>query len=146
MADNLFSEDWAIVATIDPDANTVATLQSDEIDMTDWEQLAVITMVGTMGASASVVTTITDSATSGGSFSTVTGKTHTIGGTSPTSGGDTQKIIHFRSSEGNSNARYVKVSMQTTGATTDSALLVLGKGRHRPAYDNDLASVEGIVN
>ena len=144
--DNLFSEDWAIVATIDPDANTVATLTSDEIDMTDWQQLAVVVIAGGLVASASIVTTVTDSATSGGSFSAVSGKTTTIGGTSPNTGDNSQRVIHFRSAEGNSNARYVQVSMQTTGATSDSALIVFGKGRHRPAYEKDLASVAAIVN
>lgn len=145
MSDMLISEDLAVVAKIDPDANTVATLQSDEIDMTLWEQICVYTMAGDLGASASIVTTVTDSATSGGSFSAVAGKTTTIGGDSPTTGSNTVRIINFRSSEGNSNARYVKVSMQTTGATSDSALLVLGKARHKPASDNDLAAVSEIV-
>jgi hypothetical protein len=144
--DNLFSEDWAIVAVIDPDAYTVATQTSDEIDMTDWEQLAVVTMAGTLGASASIVTAVNDSATSGGSLTAISGKTTTIGGDSPTTGSDSQRVIHVRSSEGNSNARYVKVTMQVTGATSDAGCIVFGKGRHRPAYDNDLASVAEIVN
>ena len=83
MNDNLFSEDWAVVGMVDPDANTAATYLTAAIDMTDWEQLAVITMVGTLGAAATVVTTVTASATSGGTYATVTGKTTSHALTSP---------------------------------------------------------------
>jgi len=147
MSDNLFSEDWAICGVIDPDANGVATALTAAIDMTDWEQLAVVTLVGTLGASATVVTSVTASATSGGSYVALSGKTTTQGGGSPIAlGSDTQTIINVRSGEVTDNKRYIKVSMQVTGATTDCGLVVLGKGRHRPAYDNDLSSVDEIVN
>lgn len=144
MSDMVFSEEWAVVATIDPDAYTVATYTSDVIDMTDWEQLVIVTMAGTLGNSASLVTTVKDSSAS--PHATVTGKTTTIGGTSPTTGSDTQKIIHVRGSELTSNARYVTVTMQVTGATSDAGLIVFGQGRHRPASANDLASVSEIVS
>jgi len=144
MSNSTFSEEWAVVATIDPDAYTAATYTSDVIDMTDWEQLVVVTMAGTLGDSAGVVTTVKDSSAS--PHATVSGKTTTIGGTSPSTGSDTQKIIHVRGSELNSQARYVTVSMQVTGATSDCGLIVFGQGRHRPASDNDLASVEEIVD
>jgi len=146
MNDNLFTEDWAVVGMVDPDANTAATYLTAAIDMTDWEQLAVITMVGTLGAAATVVTTVTASATSGGSYATVTGKTTSHALNSPESGSDTQKIINVRSSEVTSNKRFVKVSCVVGTATTDCAVIVLGKGRHRPAYDNDASSVSEIVN
>lgn len=139
--DNLFSEDWAIVACIDPDAYSANTYTSDEIDRSLWEQLAVVLMVGDLGASASVAATVKDSATSGGSLTTISGKTTTVGGTSPNTGSNTQQVIHVRSDENNSNARYVKVEMVVATATSDAGLIVLGKGRHRPASDNDLSSV-----
>lgn len=142
--DNLFSEDWAIVATIDPDAYTTGTYTCDTIDMTDWEQIAVVTMAGTLGASASIVTTVKDSSAS--PHATISGKTTTIGGDSPTTGSDTQTVIHVRSAEGNSNARYITVDMVVAGATSDAGLVVFGKGRHRPASDRDLASVASIVS
>ena len=142
--DNLFSEDWAVVATIDPDANSAGTVVSDTIDMQLWEQIAVITLVGDLGASASVTTTVKDSSAS--PFATVSGKTVTVGGTSPNTGSNTQNVIHVRGEELNSNARYVYVEHVVATATSDSAVVVVGKAKYRPAYDNDLASVSSIVN
>jgi len=148
MADNLFSEDWAVVGVIDPDAYTASTYLTAAIDMSLWEQLAVITMAGDMGNGASVVTSVTASATSGGSYVAISGKTTTLGvsGGSPTTDSNEQTVIHVRSEEVTSNKRYIKVSMQVTDATSDAGLIVLGKARLKPAYDNDLASVDEIVN
>ena len=143
-ANNLFSEDWAIVGVVDPDANTAAAYNTANIDMADWEQLAVILMVGDLGASASVTAALYDSSAS--PHAAISGKTVTVGGTSPNTGSNTQQVIHFRSAEGNSNARYVTARLTVATATSDCALIVLGKGRHRPAYDNDAASVGGITN
>ena len=147
MSDKMFSEEWAVVGVIDPDANTVATVLTAAIDMADYEQIAVVSLIGTLGASATVVTTVTASATSSGTYATVAGKTTTQGGGSPIAlGSDTQTIINVRSSEITSNKRYVKVSMQVTAATTDCGMVVFGQARHRPASDADLASVDEIVS
>ena len=141
MSDNLFSEDWAVIGVVDPDANTAATYLTAAIDMSLWEQIGVVAMYGDLGDGADVVTTVTSSATSGGSYATVTGKTVTVGGDSPTTGSNTQSVIHCRSGEITDNNRYVKVSMVVGTATSDCGLVVLGKGRHRPASDNDLSTV-----
>jgi hypothetical protein len=146
MSDKLFSEEWAVVGVVDPDANGTGELLTGAIDMADWEQLAVVSMCGTLGASASVVVAVTASATSGGTYAAVSGKTVTHGGDSPTTGSDEQKIINVRSEEITSNKRYVKISHTVAGATTDSGVVVLGKARHLPAYDRDAASVTEIVN
>lgn len=146
MSDKTFSEEWAVVACIDPDAYTAATYTSDVVDMSLWEQIVVVTMAGTMGNGASIVTTVKDSSAS--PHAAIAGKTTTIGvsGGSPTTGNDSQKVIHLRSSELNSNARYVTVTMQVTDATSDAGLIIFGQGRYRPASDNDLASVAEIVD
>lgn len=138
MADNLFSEDWAVVACIDPDAYAIGTVASDVINMADVEQLAVVTALGTVGSSATVVTTVKDSSAS--PLATITGKTTTLNAS------DTQSVIHVRSGEVNSNAQYVTVEMEVTTAASDCGVTVFAKKRHRPASDGDLASVVSIVN
>ena len=142
--DNLFSEDWAIVGVVDPDANTAAAYATANIDMADWEQLALVVMVGDLGASASVTAAFFDSSAS--PHAAISGKTVTIGGTSPNTGSNTQAVIHLRSAEGNSNARYVTAKLTVATATSDCSMIVFGKGRHRPAYDKDAASVGSITN
>lgn len=145
MSDNLFSEDWAVVGVIDPDAYSANTYLTAAIDMADYEQIAVTTLVGDLGASASVVTSVTASATSGGQYTAVSGKTTTVGGDSPNVNSNKQTIINVRSGEVTDNKRYVKVSMQVVTATTDAGLVVYGKARHKPASDGDAASVLTIV-
>lgn len=141
MSDMLFSEDWAIVGVIDPDANTATTYLTAAIDMADYEQLAAVLLVGDLGASASVSLAVQSASTSGGSYATISGKTTTVGGVSPNTGSNTQEVIHVRSGEVTSNNRYVKALMTVATATSDCAALVLGKARHRPASDSDLSTV-----
>ena len=144
--DNLFSEDWALVGVVDPDANTAAEYLTGVIDMSLWEQVAVIGVVGDLGASASVAFSVTSSATSGGTYAAVSGKSVTVGGTSPNTGSNTQVIINVRSEEITSNNRYVKVAMTVATATSDCALVVVGKARLKPAYENDVSTVSSITN
>lgn len=144
--DNLLNEDWAIVGIIDPDAYGTGEQLTAAIDMSKWEQLCCVAMVGDLGASASVAVKLTSCDTSGGTYADITGKTTTVGGTSPNTGSNTQRIINLRSGEVPDNDRYIKASMTVGTAASDCGLIVLGKGRHKPAYDNDLASVTTIIN
>jgi len=146
MSDKLFAEEWAVIGVYDPDANTAGEVLSGAIDMTLWEQIAVIAQSGDLGASASLVTKITASATSGGSYADVSGKTVTIGGDSPNIDSNKVAIIHCRSEEITSNKRYVKVSWTVATATSDTSGIVFGKARLMPAYSNDAAAVLEIVN
>ena len=146
MSDALFAEEWAVIGVYDPDANAAGEVLSSAIDMSLWEQIAVVSQSGDLGASASLVTTVTASATSTGSYATVAGKTTTIGGDSPNVDHNKVTIIHVRSEEITSNKRYVKVSWVVGGATSDTSGIVFGKARLMPAYSNDLAAVLEIVN
>lgn len=143
MSDNLFSEDWAIVGVVDPDANSANTYLTAAIDMADYEKLAVIVLCGDQ--TGTTTTSITASATSGGSYAAISGKSVATGAASPIADSNTQQIINLRSEEIDSNKRYVKVS-HVTGGTNDTAVVVLGYARHRPASDGDASSVSSIVS
>lgn len=146
MSDALFAEEWAVIGVYDPDANTAGEVLSAAIDMSLWEQIAVITQSGDLGANGSLVTSVTASATSGGTYAALSGKTTTIGGDSPNVDSNKVTIIHVRSEEITSNKRYVKVSWTVATATSDTSGIVFGKARLRPAYQDDVAAVLEIVN
>lgn len=141
MSDMQLSEAVAVIGVIDPDAYSATDYLTAAIDMADYEQIMVVLQVGDLGASASVAATVQSSATSGGTYATVSGKTATVGGTSPNTGSNTQQVINVRSGEITDNNRYVKVQMTVATATSDCGLLVLGVPRHKPAKDFDLSTV-----
>lgn len=148
----LFSEEWAIAAVIDPDAYAPGTQLTGEVDMSYYEQLAVILLLGDRAAGVTVDLAIQSASTSGGSYATITGKSITqIVDTSPLSGASNkQAIINLRAEEITSNNRYIK-ALLTLGAVSpqansDVSVVILGLARHRPAYDNDVSTVTEIVN
>lgn len=148
----LFSEGWAIVATIDPDtySGNGGEQLSDAVDMTKYEQIAAICMSGdSILAGRTIACTLKSCATSGGSYAAISGKTSTIGDESPLAK-DSQVVLELRGEEVTSNERYVKLS--ATFASTSSPLgsvdfsaVVLGRARHNPASGGDLSTVT-VVN
>jgi hypothetical protein len=142
-----FSDDWAVVATIDPDANAAGTLTTDEIDMSKYQAVAFVVMAGALGTSATLDFSVKGGASSNaGSHATaVTGKAITQL-TQAGSDDDKQVIVEVTGEEvGAQGLRYIEGSLVTATATSDSGVLVLGKPKFGPAHDYDLASVDEIV-
>jgi hypothetical protein len=145
----LGSEEWAVVATVDPDANGTGIVLSDAIDMKLFEQILVVAMTGDMGAAATLAVKLQSSpgTASPNVYTDVTNKAiTTIDDGSPAGfGQNLQAIINLRGDELTEGHRFVKVSHTIGTATSDTAVLVLGKGKSGPSSDNDLASVTEIV-
>ena len=140
------TEAAAVIGVIDPDANSAAAYDSDEIDMSKWESIQAICMAGALGSSATLDFKLQSATASGGSFSDITGKAITQL-TQAGSDSDKQAVINLRAEELTAGHRYVKAVMTVGTATSDSAAIVLGQGaRHAPASDNDLSSVDEIVS
>jgi Cys-tRNA synthase (O-phospho-L-seryl-tRNA:Cys-tRNA synthase) len=149
MSNRRFSDDWAVVSTIDPDAYGTGAQTSDVIDMQDWERIVVIVQGGTLGSSATLDAAVHYDTASNGSFTNkVTGKEITQM-TEAGTDSDKQAIIEVTASEVAAmaaGARYARVAMTVGAATSDAGLLVLGRSAHyNPATDYDLASVDEIV-
>jgi len=140
----LGSEEWGVVATVDPDVLTATTHDSDEIDMSKFEQVTCIAMAGTLGSSATFDCKLQSATTSGGSFADITGKSITQL-TEAGTDDDKQAIINLRGDELTEGHRYVKAVVTVGTATSDGACIILGKGKSGPSSDNDLASVDEIV-
>lgn len=146
----LFNEEWAIVGVIDPDAYAAGTNLTAAIDMSKWEQLAAVILIGDRSEGVSVDFAFQSAAASAGSYSSISGKSMTqIADTSPLSGASNkQVVVNLRSGEVTNNNRYVKGLLtlsKSPTANTDIAVVVFGRGRFNPASDNDLPSVTEIV-
>ena len=151
MSDLLFSEEWAVVGVINPSAAVPGTTLCAAIDASKYEQFAFVLAIGARGAGHEVDFAVHSSATSGGAYAIVTGKSITqVVDTSPVANAQNkQYIINVRSGEITNSNQYLKatVTIGTNSPTTTCpyTVLVFGKGRHRPSSDTDLSSVSQIV-
>jgi hypothetical protein len=134
-------EEWAIVATVDPvDANNADT-DGDLIDMSKFSEVMFVIALGVLNDSATCTVTIKDSATSGGSYAAISGKSQAIAGTDDAK----QFLICVKAKELNVGARYLKSTMDNIAHAQLLCILALGKAKYRPATDDDLAMVQTPV-
>lgn len=146
---SLPSENVAVLATIDPDANAAGALTSDWADMSKFESVMAVIMVGALGTSATIDAKIQQATDSSGTGAKdITGKSITQL-TDAGTDSDKQAIINCRAEELDidNSFTHVAIVMTTAVATSDSAALLIGtNAKTLPASDNDLASVDEIVN
>ena len=144
----LASERAAVVAVVDPDANSAAAYTSGYVSMSTFRQVMAVVQTGILGSSATVdfkLVQATDS--SGTSSKDITGKAVTQ--LVRASNDDDQAIINCSSDELDvaNGFDYVAMVMTVGTATSDCSAIMLGlQPRYAPANDNDLASVVEIVS
>ena len=151
MAERLGSEEWSIIATIDPDqyATNTATLVSDVWDWKNFSKVMAIIQVGDFGTSASLAGKL-QVGVSSATFSTIgTGKKITAL-TEAGSDDDKQVIINCNAAEaGSTGGRYGRLFLGLTKTTSFLSAIVLGKPVRNEAYTSisakDLSSVDEIV-
>ena len=143
MTNMVGSEKFAVVATIDPDVLTAATYTSDGVDMSLFESITAIGMVGTLGSSATVICKVTS-----GSNNVAFGNTVKTAATllEADTDSDKQVVINVRGEDLTAGDRYVRLEMVVAVATSDGGGIVLGHNpRYAPASDNDLYTVDEIT-
>jgi hypothetical protein len=147
--EGLLSDRLAIVSVIDPDAYATGTHLGDAIDMMMHRKIMTIVQAGVFASTATVDCKLTECATSGGTYTDISGKAITQL-TEAGSDDDKQAVINLDVSEMGAGMRYVKVNLKVLLDTVDVATITLA-GRSRfssPADDTvfgDLASVDEIV-
>ena len=142
----LGSEEWAVLAKIDPDANTAATyFTAPDIDMLLFEQLMAVVMVGNATIATIDFTFVSGAAAT--PTTDVTNKAITQLAGSPTGGDDDSvQIVNLRGDELTEGHRYVRGKLVVAAATADTAVVILGKAKSLPSSDNDDADVSEIVS
>lgn len=142
------SEVVAVLGTIDPDANTAATLVSDYANVANFEQIMAIVLLGDLGSSATIDAKLVQAVnSSGGSVKDITGKAVTQL-TEAGTDSNKQVILQCRADELDvaGGFSWVALSMTTGTATSDSGAVLLGLNpTFGPASGYDLASVDEIV-
>lgn len=143
------SEKVAVIATIDPDALTAATHTSDWASAVNYSEMLAIIMVGTLGTSATVNAKLEQATDSSGTGAKDISGTSITALTDAGSDDDKQALINIKASQldvaGGFN--HVRISMTVATATSDGAAVLLGtRSLYPPADQNDLASVDEIVN
>lgn len=138
-------EEWAVVATIDPiDANN-ADSSTDIIDMSKYTELLCFVMLGVINASATFdFKLLEDEASDMSGESDITGKAITQFTGAGTDGAK-QAIIGLNAEELTAGNRYVRGTMANSAHSQLAAVLILGKPKYKPASEQDLASVDEIV-
>ena len=147
-SNTLLSQDVAVLAVIDPDANAAGALTSDWVDMTVFQRIMGICLAGTLGTSATLDMKFQQATDSSGTGNKdITGKAITQL-TQAGTDADKQAIINLRADELDvaGNFTHAALVLTTAVATSDSGAIILGdSARYQPANDNDLASVDEIV-
>ena len=137
MITNWMDEEWALVATIDPVDLNGSSATSDAIDMSLYHQIGVWIAAGVLAASSTNTFSVTESATSGGTYTTITGKTQATVNTDDA----LQWFIGVKSEELAAGMRYIKILNAGSAHSQFFCVLVFGQPRFKPGTDNDLASV-----
>ncbi len=140
-------EGWAVVGTVDPDALTATAHLSDAIDMSKYDEILAVVLVGDLGTNATVDAKLTQATTSGGTYKDVTGKAITQLTKASPDDSDKQALISCRGEDldMDSDYRYVKLSVTVGTATSDGGAVVLGRPKSGLASGVDLASVAEMV-
>lgn len=143
------SDALAVVSVIDPDAYGTGTQTGNNIDMAFHRQIMTIVQVGAMASNSTVDCVLTESATSGGTYTQISGKSITQL-TEASTDDDKQAIINLSAEELGAGMRFVRVSLRVAAAASDCGTITLaGHGRYTTASTtatfNDLASVDEIV-
>ena len=145
MTTALGSEQWAVVGVVNPDALGAGAHDTDEIDMSLWSRIVAVVNGGALGSSATLDFKLQDATSSGGSFSDISGKAITQL-TQAGSDDDKQALVNLRFDELQESGRYVKGVLTIGTATSYAGCVVMGLPRYYPASDNDISSVDEIVN
>lgn len=146
MAYRTLAESFAIISTVDPDAQSASAVNTDVIDMKNFRQVMFIIATGTLGASATVDFVVKGDTTSGGSFSTtITGKSITQ--LVKASHDASQSVINVTAEEAAAQGyRYLRGTLTVGTAASEVGCIVLGELAHyTDARDNDLASVVEVI-
>jgi len=143
------SEKVAVLGSIDPDANAAGALTSDWGDASQFESLLGIVQVGVLGSSGTIDAKLQQATDSSGTGAKdITGKAISQL-TEAGSDDDKQALINVRAEELDVDGGFTHVAivLTTAVATSDSSAILLGLNpRFAPASDNDLSTVDEIVN
>jgi hypothetical protein len=141
------SDKLAVIGVIQPQAIAFGAtgVLTAAIDMQDWERVICVAQSGTLGSSGTLDVKAVASATSGGTYAALTGKS----ATQLVKATDDNKVVVIEVTQDDVakvEKRYVKINMVAGTANATSGCVVLGvPASYGKASDNDLAAVAEIL-
>lgn len=139
------SEILAVCATIDPEAQAASAVDTDVIDMANFDRVLFIVQVGEIGSSGTVDFAVKSDSASGGSYATTQASMTQL--TQAGSDADKTVLVEVRGYDVAADGhRYIKGTLTTATAASDVAVVAIGTLRkYAPASLYDLTSVDEIV-
>lgn len=139
-----FDEEWSVIGTIDPQTVTSTGANTDVVALDDYSELAFIFCTGNM-ASETIDAQVESCDSDGSNNATLKAATQLAAHASNNDG--KQIIISVIPSDLLASGKaHVRGNFTTGGASGGPvSCVVLGRSYHRPATDNDLASVAQVA-
>ena len=138
---NRFSDYIALVGAVDPAAAGTGTSTCDTIDMSLFDEVTFIVKTGSVLATGTVDFTVLSVTATGTITTSVTDITQ-LSGTA-----DSNKQVIVTVDAASLSGRYVTATIKRGTANSIVDVTALARrARYKPAYEDDLASVDEIVN
>lgn len=140
------SERAAVVGKISPATVNSTPALTDAVDMSKYDEVMFVFLTGDMAAET-IDFKLQESATSGGSYTDISGKAITQLAAHASNNDNKVAVINLKASELGAGKQYVK-GRAVTGNTTGGSCCVVALGmkpRFGPASDDDLAAVVEII-
>lgn len=138
------SQQLAFIGQYNPASIAASTVLTAAIDMAKYRRLLVIVQCGVLGASATVDVSVTQAATSGGSY-TALSPAKAITQLVKASNDNSVALIDVAAEELTAGQRFVKISITVGTAASILGVVVLGSdGRYHPQGDNLAAVVQTV--
>ncbi len=145
MSESKWTEDNAVLATIEAAAAGTGTATSDVVDLQEVRRVTFILLVASVLATGTVDMDIQEG-TSTGSFNTATAL-KSITRLTGTADQNKQALVEVEASELSDGFRFLRAIVTTATANSIFSLVAIGAHpTYHPTSDFDLASVAEIVN
>ena len=133
-----------VVGTVDPANKNNSTSLTDAIDMSKFSEVMFVVLTGDMDNTLDFK--VQEAATSGGSYSDLSGKAVTQLAAHASNNDNKQLIVSVKSEELSAGKQFVKGSLTIGNGTTNiCGVVALGVPRYAPATDDDLSDVVQVV-
>jgi hypothetical protein len=122
---------------LDPVSQGVATVNTGGVDMTKFERVLFVLMVGAVGGAGTVDAKLQESATVGGSYSDISG-----GSITQITAANKIATLEIKASQLSSGKTAVRMAVTVGGnAVLIAALAIGGEAHQKPASAQDIAAV-----
>ncbi len=136
-----FTEEYAIVATIDPTGDVTGTTTSDTIDCAELTEVVFVLLLETVAATGTVDLTINSGTATGTITTSVTAITQLTNADD-----DKQVVVSVLVDNLTDGNRYLNAVLAQGTANSEAAVVAFGKRNYSPANEHDLATVDEIIN